>query len=194
MKRRHRLVLMGCVLIVGLLGCRQKAAPPSSTAIAMPTAATETTNAFLLTSPAFAYGEAIPAEYTCDGRDKSPLLKWGDPPAATQSFVLIMTDPDAPVGTWVHWVVYNIPADVRSLPEAIVDDAGLPGGVHGKNSWGRFDYGGPCPPGGTHRYYFKLYALDTPVTLEGEVTQKRLLTAMAGHILAETELMGTYKR
>jgi len=147
----------------------------------------------LLTSSAFARGEAIPAAYTCDGLDKSPPLSWTEPPAGTQSFALIVTDPDAPTGTWVHWVDYNIPAEVRSLSEGVVDDAGLSGGVHGKNSWGRSNYGGPCPPSGTHRYFFKLYALDTLLSVEGDATQRRLLAAMQGHILAETELMGTYK-
>jgi len=146
-----------------------------------------------LTSSAFARGEAIPAAYTCDGLDKSPPLSWTEPPAGTQSFALIVTDPDAPTGTWVHWVAYNIPAEVRSLSEGVVDDAGLSGGVHGKNSWGRSNYGGPCPPSGTHRYFFKLYALDTLLSVEGDATQRRLLAAMQGHILAETELMGTYK-
>jgi len=150
---------------------------------------------FVLTSSAFAHGASIPAKYTCDDEDLSPPLQWNDPPTGTRSFVLIMDDPDAPAGTWVHWVLYNLPADARALPEAIPpDDQFADGSRHGRNSWRRSGYGGPCPPGGTHRYFFKLYALDTVLTLEGSVTEKELLRAMEGHILAQAELMGTYKR
>ncbi|HOT91567.1 MAG TPA: YbhB/YbcL family Raf kinase inhibitor-like protein [Anaerolineae bacterium] len=193
MKTRVLVALVGCVTLVSLLGCQRGETPVSSPPAPTAPVATEATAAFLLTSSAFARGEAIPAAYTCDGLDKSPPLSWTEPPAGTQSFALIVTDPDAPTGTWVHWVAYNIPAEVRSLSEGVVDDAGLSGGVHGKNSWGRSNYGGPCPPSGTHRYFFKLYALDTLLSVEGDATQRRLLAAMQGHILAETELMGTYK-
>lgn len=156
---------------------------------------TVSSTGFTLTSSAFAYGASIPARYTCDGEDISPPLQWSAPPAATQSFALIMDDPDAPAGTWVHWVLYNLPAESRSLPESIPAEAQLPDGSrHGKNSWRRPGYGGPCPPGGTHRYFFKLYALDTLLTLDGDVTEEHLLQAMEGHILAQAELMGTYKR
>ncbi|HOU11857.1 MAG TPA: YbhB/YbcL family Raf kinase inhibitor-like protein [Anaerolineae bacterium] len=192
MRTRVLAILVGCVLLAGLWGC-QKAPSRPEMATPLPTSSGATA-AFLLSSPAFTRGQAIPALYTCDGADSSPALSWADPPAGTQSFALIVSDPDAPMGTWVHWVVYNIPADVRSLPEAIMDDAGLPGGAHGKNSWGRLDYGGPCPPSGTHRYFFKLYALDALLTPAGDATQKQVLAAMEGHILAETELMGVYKR
>ena len=148
-----------------------------------------------LTSTAFAPGKPIPRLYTCDGEDTSPPLQWGDPPQNTQSFALIADDPDAPVGTWVHWVLYNLPAEARALPEAIASDAELPDGSrHGKNSWRRPGYGGPCPPGGTHRYFFKLYALDTVLGLAAGATKKQLLQAMDGHILAQTEVMGVYAR
>lgn len=147
--------------------------------------------AFELTSAAFAAGERIPAKYSCDGEDISPPLQWSDPPEGTQSFALIADDPDAPVGTWVHWVLFNLPAETRQLPER----AGAPGGSRdGKNSWGRPGYGGPCPPGGTHRYFFKLYALDTMLDLAAGASKDQLLKAAKGHILAQTEVMGTYSR
>ena len=151
--------------------------------------------AFELTSTAFGQGEPIPRRYTCDGEDISPPLQWSDPPQGTQSFALIADDPDAPMGTWVHWVLYNIPAQARSLPEAVSSDAELPDGSrHGQNSWRRLGYGGPCPPSGTHRYFFKLYALDAQLDLAAGTNKKQLLRAMEGHILAQAELMGTYTR
>lgn len=139
--------------------------------------------------------EAIPVEYTCDGDDTSPPLTWGDPPDETASYALIMDDPDAPVGTWDHWLLFNIPAEARELPAGITDDAEFSDGSrHGNNSWKRVGYGGPCPPSGTHRYFFKLYALDTILDLEPGVTSSELMDAIEGHILAEAELMGTYTR
>jgi Raf kinase inhibitor-like YbhB/YbcL family protein len=150
---------------------------------------------FKLTSTAFAPGELIPRKYTCDGEDISPPLRWSDPPQATQSFALIADDPDAPIGTWIHWVLYNLSAAVRALPEAVPPDADLDDGSrHGKNSWGRQDYGGPCPPSGTHRYFFKLYALDTVLDLLAGASKEQLLQSMEGHILAQTEVMGVYTR
>lgn len=151
--------------------------------------------AFELRSDAFAQEGSIPQKYTCDGQDVSPPLSWSDPPEGTQSFALVCDDPDAPAGTWIHWVLFNIPADKRSLAEAVPKQAKLPdGSVHGKNSWKRTDYGGPCPPSGTHRYFFKLYALDTKLTLKAGATKKKALKAMEGHILDQTELMGKYSR
>lgn len=148
-----------------------------------------------LTSPAFAQGQPIPVTYTCKGEDISPALAWGEPPAGTQSFALIMDDPDAPVGTWVHWVLFNIPASARGLPETFPTDASLPdGSLSGKNSWGRTGYGGPCPPSGTHRYFFKLYALDEPLAINAGADKGELEKAMVGHILATAELMGTFSK
>jgi hypothetical protein len=150
---------------------------------------------FELTSSAFAPGEPIPRRYTCDGEDISPPLEWGDPPGGTQSFALMCDDVDAPAGTWVHWVLYDLPAGSRGLPEAIPPDAELAdGGRHGENSWGWLGYGGPCPPGGTHRYFFRLYALDTALGLGAGASKEQLLQAMEGHVLAQAELMGTYTR
>ena len=151
--------------------------------------------AFELTSTAFVPGKAIPRKYTCDGEDISPPLAWSDPPAGTQSFALICDDPDAPGGTWDHWILYDLSPASRGLPAAVFGDSDLPGGgQHGQNSWKRLDYGGPCPPHGTHRYFFKLYALDSRLDLPGGTTKVQLLVALEGHILAEAELMGTYKR
>lgn len=150
---------------------------------------------FELTSPAFDHEGAIPPKYSCQGEDISPPLSWTEPPAGTKSFALIADDPDAPVGTWVHWVLYNIPADAQELPEGVpAQDKLSDGSLHGRNSWRRYDYGGPCPPGGTHRYFFKLYALDTPLDLGPGARKKKLLNAMEGHILAQTELVGTFSR
>ncbi|MEP0762438.1 MAG: YbhB/YbcL family Raf kinase inhibitor-like protein [Chloroflexota bacterium] len=148
-----------------------------------------------LTSTAFSEGQPIPARYTCTGEDISPPLAWRGAPPGTQSFALIMDDPDAPGRTWVHWVVFNLPAEATGLPAAIHSDGDLPGeAVHGQNSWRRNDYGGPCPPSGTHRYFFKLYALDTTLDLAPGATKQQVLDALAGHVLAEGQVMGTYRR
>ena len=160
--------------------------PPEPTQEPMP---------FELTSSAFAQGEPVPVKYSCDGEDISPPLAWGEPPEGTQSFVLIMDDPDAPGGTWDHWIIFNIPANTYGLEEALPVTGLNPGLISvAKNSWGRNDYGGPCPPGGTHRYFFKLYALDTILSLDESASKRKVLAAMEGHILAEAELMGTYNR
>lgn len=150
---------------------------------------------FTLTSSAFTHEAPIPVKYSCDGDNVSSPLAWTDPPGGTVSFALINDDPDAPGGTWIHWVLYNIPGDTRSLEEAVPAQAELAdGSLHGENSWGRFDYGGPCPPGGTHRYFFKLYALDSMLEVGPGADKATLLDVMEGHILAEAELMGTYTR
>ena len=146
-------------------------------------------------SSAFGSGEMIPAKYTCDGADFSPHLEWTAGPPSTRSFALICDDPDAPMGTWVHWVIFDIPAAALMLAEGITREKELPGGgVQGMNDFRRIGYGGPCPPGGTHRYFFKLYALDAALGLKPGITKDQLLQAMRGHVLAEAQLMGTYKR
>ena len=148
-----------------------------------------------ITSSAFAEGGMIPKRYTCDSEDVSPDLAWSGVPDGTQSIALICDDPDAPMGTWVHWVLFNLPADLTGLPTAIGPDKTLAnGGLHGKNVFGRLGYRGPCPPGGTHRYYFKLYALDIRLDLDSGIKKTQLLDAMEGHILAEGQLMGKYTR
>ena len=142
-----------------------------------------------LTSPAFNNEEAIPEKYSCDGEDISPELDWFGTPEGTVSLALIMDDPDAPGGSWVHWVLYNLPMDLSGLREGMV---GV--GLDGTNSWNRTGYGGPCPPTGTHRYFFKLYALDKNLKLESGADKGTVLEAMEGHILGQAELMGTYSR
>ena len=148
-----------------------------------------------ITSSAFSEDEMIPTRHTCDGPDVSPDLAWSGVPDTAQSLALICDDPDAPMGTWVHWVLFNIPAGTSGLPAEIPPDAVLENGArHGINDFRRLGYGGPCPPGGTHRYFFKLYALDTELDLASGITKAQLLEAMEGHILAEVQLMGKYKR
>lgn len=148
-------------------------------------------------SSSFGHGEMIPAGHTCDGRNISPQLSWSGVPADTVSFALVSDDPDAPAGTWVHWVVFDIPANVNNLPEYVSRQEEITGlGKNGRNSYRRFGYDGPCPPGGSgiHRYYFKLYALDAMLKLKPGATKEDLLKAMKGHVLAEAQLMGKYKR
>jgi Raf kinase inhibitor-like YbhB/YbcL family protein len=155
--------------------------------------------AFVLTSPAYANNGAVPKQYTCDGADISPPLRWSEAPQGTKSFALIVDDPDAPdprapKTIWVHWVVYNIPADAEGLPEDAAKH-GLPAGTQqGFNDWRRAGYGGPCPPIGRHRYFHKLYALDTALPNLGHTTKTQLLNAMQGHVLAEAQLVGTYQK
>ena len=155
--------------------------------------------ALRLTSPAFTHQGPIPAKYTCDGDDVSPPLAWTGVPAKARSLALIVDDPDAPdpkapKRTWVHWVVYNLPAADGSFPED-VDSGQLPTGAReGTNDWPRVGYGGPCPPIGRHRYFFKLYALDAILADLGEATKFQVEKAMQGHILEKTELMGTFER
>lgn len=146
-------------------------------------------------SSAFKPGESIPTKYTCDNLDISPHLIWSKVPNGTKSFALIADDPDAPSGTYVHWVLFNIPANQRELAENIPKTETLENGaIQGKNDFGNIGYGGPCPPSGTHRYYFKIYALDTELDSEAGITKKELMKAMDVHVLEEGQLMGRYKR
>jgi Raf kinase inhibitor-like YbhB/YbcL family protein len=149
----------------------------------------------IIKSPVFTEGAKIPTKYTCDGPDVSPPLRWSGQPDETMSFAIVCDDPDAPVGTWVHWVYYDIPATFTELPEKIAQskNPGI-GGAQGVNDFKRLGYGGPCPPEGTHRYYFKLYALDREMGLAPGATKKQLLAAMQGRILAEAQIMGRYGR
>jgi len=146
-------------------------------------------------STSFGEGDLIPKKYTCDGADVSPQLSWSQPPEGTKSVVLICDDPDAPVGTWVHWVLYGLSPDTLEISENIPDDKEVLGGAkHGVNDFRKYGYGGPCPPGGTHRYFFKLYAVDTEVDLDSGATKDEVLGAIKGHVLAEGQLMGRYSR
>jgi Raf kinase inhibitor-like YbhB/YbcL family protein len=179
---------------------------------------------FTLSSPSFRNNQPMPAKHSCEGEDASPSLKWEGAPSGTKSFALIVDDPDAPGGSWVHWVIYNMPAATAGFPENIkqvdlvaavwpnglklsgwkVGEGGLtpetladlPGAKQGMNSFGKVGYGGPCPPRGhgVHHYHFRLYALDTDLNLAPRVTRKQLESAMNGHILAQAELVGTYQR
>jgi Raf kinase inhibitor-like YbhB/YbcL family protein len=185
-----RLLLLVTCLAIAVGGCSSGPSPTASPEKERPAAVP-----FSLTSTAFAEGEPIPRQYTCDGEDISPPLQWRDVPEGTRSFALVADDPDAPGGTWDHWLLYNLPAEARSLPEGVPPDAELSDGSrHGQNSWPRLGYGGPCPPSGTHRYFFKLYALDMVLELDAGASKERLSQAMEGHILAEAELMGMYTR
>jgi Raf kinase inhibitor-like YbhB/YbcL family protein len=152
-----------------------------------------------LSSPAFAAGAAIPARYTSEGRDVSPPLEWRGVPRGTRSLVLIVDDPDAPDPrapkmTWVHWVLANLPPDLTGLAEGMVAAALPAGTVEGLNDWKRPGYGGPCPPIGRHRYFHKLFALDTVLTGLDHPTKAQVEAAMKGHVLAHTELIGTYEK
>lgn len=148
-----------------------------------------------ITSSAFDEGAMIPAKYTCDDIDISPPLKWSNIPQGTKTFAIICDDPDAPMGTWVHWVLFNLPANINELSENIPPVEILPNGAkQGRNDSWKIGYSGPCPPGGTHRYYFKIYALAEELNVEAGITKSELLKAMEGKILSEGQLMGRYKR
>jgi len=155
--------------------------------------------ALILTSPAFANHHEIPTDHTCEGADISPALEWSSVPAGTKSLALIVDDPDAPDPaapkmTWVHWVLYNLPSDSRGLPEGVERDALPDGTLEGTNDWKRTGYGGPCPPIGRHRYFFKLFALDTLLPDLNKPTKAVLEKAIAGHVLEKVELLGLYQK
>jgi Raf kinase inhibitor-like YbhB/YbcL family protein len=151
---------------------------------------------FELSSTAFEPEATIPRAHTCDGDDRSPPLAWHGAPPGTAGYALICDDPDTPAGTWVHWLIWNVPGDGQGLPEGVPADETLSDGARqGQNDFRRIGYGGPCPPRGRpHRYFFKLYALDTTLDLAPGANKKQLLTAMQDHVLAEAELMGRYGR
>lgn len=147
-------------------------------------------------SPVFQEGDTIPTKYTCQGQDISPRLVWREPPTGTQTFALILDDLDAPGGVFTHWILFNIPSNSRELPEAVPTQAQLASGaLQGKNDFGKTGYGGPCPPPGRpHRYQFTIYALDDSLDLEAGASKKQVLDAMQGHVLAQGQLTGTYRR
>jgi Raf kinase inhibitor-like YbhB/YbcL family protein len=180
-----RILLLGLWLSLGT-GCDGQTSdrrPP-------PPKEGERTMALQISSPAFQPGQPIPP------KDLSPALAWSGAPAGTKSFALLCDDPDAPMGTWVHWVIFNIPADSTGLPEGVPALATPPsGGVQGKNSWKKVGYGGPCPPPGkAHRYFFRLYALDATLALDSSADEAKVQAAMKGHVVAQGELMGTFRR
>jgi Raf kinase inhibitor-like YbhB/YbcL family protein len=151
---------------------------------------------FQISTNAFSLNESIPQKFTCDGNDVSPQLTWTDPPVTTQSFALIMDDPDAPAGTWVHWILYNLPPNTRELPENVPNREQLSNGAHqGRNDFHKIGYGGPCPPAGKpHRYFFRLYALDAKLNLKLGASKADIERAMKAHIRAQSELIGLYGR
>lgn len=179
---RHRGFV--CALVLGLSACNRDGNPSP------PSASASTSQAGLkVTSRAFAHGATIPRKYGCKGEDVSPPLAWSGVPASAKGLALVMYDPDAPAGTWVHWVLL-LPPDVSQLAEGSKE---LPAGARqGTNSWGKIGYGGPCPPSGTHRYFFQLSALDTDLASLQHPTREVLESAMKGHVVARGELMGTY--
>lgn len=149
-----------------------------------------------LKTSAFDAGGMIPRAYTCDGGNQSPAISWSGVPDGATSLALLCEDPDAPSGTWTHWVLFNLPASLRALPDGVPAAGRLEGGgLQGKNDFGRIGYGGPCPPRGTtHRYFFRLFALDTMLDLEPGASRQQVRTQMEGHILAQAEWMGRYSR
>jgi hypothetical protein len=182
------------VLLVAVTACGRR---PSTESI-LPEA--PKMNTIRLQSPAFADGGAIPKLYTCDGTDVSPPLEWSGVPDSARSVALVVEDPDAPRGTWTHWVLFDIPPDVVKLPEGLPTqdrvELGPDGKVatQGKNDFGRVGYGGPCPPGGTHHYVFRIYALDVQPSLGPGTTREQLLRSIESHVLAEGRLTGLYSR
>jgi len=194
------------ILLLVLIGCGRNTSSTADTSAssAINAATTDAGSgskvmSIKVTSPAFQPGGPIPSKYTCDGQDVSPPLSWSGAPSSTKSFALIVDDPDAPdpakpQRVYVHWVLYNIPASITSLPEN-ASKTGLPkGAVQGKNDWGKPQYGGPCPPIGRHRYFFKLYALDAELTGLSSPTKADLERVMKGHVIDSGELIGTYQK
>lgn len=194
-------LLSGC-LLVGCLLAACGGAPGAAEAEILQEATAQNEGgkmAFLLQSPVFGAGQPIPAMYTCQGEDVSPPLEWREVPAGTRALALIVDDPDAPDPkapkmTWVHWVLYNLPGASSGLPQNASTAALPPGTREGTNDWKRTGWGGPCPPIGRHRYYFKLYALDAPLGDLGPLTKPQLEAAMKGHVLGQAVLMGTYQK
>lgn len=195
--RKLFIIATGVFLLTACTTVATKQQTDTSTQTQASSGVVESGASFELASTAFVQGGPIPPYYSCDGEDVSPPLLWGDPPTGTQSLALIMDDPDAPGGTWDHWILFNISPDLRALQEDLPARGKNkdPDAIFvGDNSWGRAEYGGPCPPSGTHRYFFKLYALDTTINLLPGATKQELQNAMDGHILAEDELIGTFSR
>jgi Raf kinase inhibitor-like YbhB/YbcL family protein len=156
----------------------------------------DTASQLKLETTAFSSGGFIPARFTCKGRDVSPPLAWSGPPADTRAFALILEDPDAPAGTWTHWLVYDLPPSARALPEGVPTSGEISGGGRqGTNDFGKIGYGGPCPPPGKpHRYFFRLYSLNAPLKLSAGASKEEVQAALRGRVVAETQLMGRFKR
>ena len=187
-----KLIVVFLLTIVWLL---TQASTAANREVTTQDAIKQATDSLQLTSSSFEADAAIPAKYTCDAEDVSPALAWNDPPAATKGFALVMDDPDAPNKTVVHWVIYDMPASTRKLPEAVAKEAKLPdGSFQGQNSHGKMGYSGPCPPQGVvHHYFFKLYALDKRTGLKPGASKAQLEAAIKGRILAKAQLIGRFE-
>ncbi len=193
--RFFKIALIGALLGIAT-ACTRSPSPSQSAATAQLVATKSTANSnFQLTSDAFKSGEPIPSLYTCDGGNVSPPLSWSGEPQKTVTFAVIVDDPDAPAGVFTHWVLFNLPADIHNLPQGVPNTETLDNGaVQGQNSGGKIGYTGPCPPQGTHRYRFFLYALDTSLNLKPDVSKQKVQDAMQGNILGQAQILGTYQR
>jgi Raf kinase inhibitor-like YbhB/YbcL family protein len=182
-------IMFSAAALIPVISCGNSASLPKRVEASSP-------SSFRIETSDFKEGETIPKKFTCEGENDSPSLRWTAPPARTRSFALILEDPDAPAGTWVHWVVYDLPATSRGLPEGVPKQGQVPGGGwQGKNDFGSVGYGGPCPPPGkAHRYFFRLYALDSTVGLKSGASKDQVLAATQRHILGEAQLMGRFGR
>jgi Raf kinase inhibitor-like YbhB/YbcL family protein len=191
--RKSSAILSVAVLILVLIGCTSRPQP-----VAQPPAVDtpkDNNSGIKLTSTAFKEGQPIPATYTCKGVNVSPPLEWSGAPKTAKTLAIIADDPDAPGGTWVHWVLYNLPSENIGLVEMVPVTENLKaGGFQGKNDFGKIGYGGPCPPSGTHHYFFKIYALDAELPLKAGATKAEVEKAMVGHIVSQGQLMGTFGR
>ena len=198
--RKAGILILSALALALAIGCGGSSTTPPATSTAgggnqKTPAAAMTPATMAMMSSAFVAGASIATKYTCDGEGLSPPLQWDPPPSVTQSLALIVEDPDAPSGTFVHWVLYGLPPSQRSLPEGVsTDERPATGGLNGQNSAGKLGYTPPCPPSGVHRYFFRLYALDVNLNATPGWTKDELLQAMSGHILGQAELMGTYSR
>ena len=189
----RRIELLLALAMLAFIACSNR--PPQAARPQVTPAAQQEKSELKLTSTAFKEGEAIPRGYTCDGANVSPPLEWTGVPKSAKTIAIIADDPDAPSGTFVHWVLFNLPAEGLGLIENTPQTETLNGGgVQGKNDFGKIGYGGPCPPSGTHRYFFKFYALDTELPLKAGATKDEVENAMEGHTVAQAQLMGTYSQ
>jgi len=190
---RTRNLAITILLSLALPGCSTgpRSLPPQPPAQQSP----DQKNEIKVTSVAFQQGQPIPRQYTCAGVNISPPLEWSGLPKTAKTIAIVVNDPDAPGGTWVHWVLYNVPADNIGFVENVpVSETLKAGGFQGKNDFGKIGYGGPCPPSGTHRYFFKLYAVDAELPLKAGATWAELEKALDDHVVAQGQLMGTYSR
>ena len=181
------------LMMLFVVACAKQ--PAATTSNPSDTQTPPATTNMKLASSAFTEGQAIPHQYTCNGINISPPLEWTGIPKSAKTLAIIADDPDAPAGTWVHWVIYNLPADTMGMIENLPPTEEIKGGgLQGKNDFEKIGYGGPCPPSGTHRYFFKLYSIDTELPLKAGATKAEVEKAMAGHVVAQGQLMGTYRR